>query len=65
TLPERLQREGLTAGPFQGSTVNLPPMLDEFYEAMGWDPATGIPTGATLSALGLNREAADLAGVKP
>jgi aldehyde:ferredoxin oxidoreductase len=31
-------------------------MLKEYYEARGWDPATGKPTPAKLASLGLNIE---------
>ena len=37
--------------------------LDYFYEEMGWDKATGIPTRATLVKYGLADMADDLAGI--
>ncbi len=37
----------------QGSTVNLDPMLDEYYTLRGWDLLTGRPTPATLKRLHL------------
>ncbi|MEW5919858.1 MAG: aldehyde ferredoxin oxidoreductase family protein [Bacillota bacterium] len=54
TLPERFLKEPLPGEhPSKGSVVELEAMLDEYYAARGWDPATGIPTGKTLSRLGL------------
>lgn len=52
-LPKRLM-EPLKTGPTKGVRVeNLEGMLDEFYEAMGWDLKTGIPSKAKLEELGL------------
>jgi aldehyde:ferredoxin oxidoreductase len=39
--------------------VDLPPMLDEYYVARGWD-AEGRPTPAKLDRLGLAEIAADV-----
>jgi aldehyde:ferredoxin oxidoreductase len=61
TLPRRLLAEPIPAGPSAGQTVDLEPLLDEFYADCGWDGATGIPTAARLHALGLDDVAADLA----
>jgi aldehyde:ferredoxin oxidoreductase len=36
-------------------------MLDEYYEARGWDVNTGIPTKEKLQELGLDYVAKDLA----
>lgn len=56
TLPERFLKEPLPGEhPSKGSIVELEAMLDEYYEARGWDPATGIPTRKTLSRLGLEQ----------
>jgi aldehyde:ferredoxin oxidoreductase len=53
TLPKRL-REPLPSGPSAGQSVeNLDGMLDEYYEACGWDKATGLPLPETLDDLGL------------
>jgi aldehyde:ferredoxin oxidoreductase len=54
TLPERFLREPLPEGYAKGSTVDLDPMLDEYYALMGWD-SNGIPTMEKLSELGLQR----------
>lgn len=56
TLPIRLMTEPLPSGPNKGQVVTseeLELMKHEFYEAMGWDVDTGIPTKATLEALDL------------
>lgn len=52
TLPTRLLNEPLKDGPTQGKTVNLEPMLAEYYRFRSWD-ADGIPTAAKLKALNL------------
>jgi aldehyde:ferredoxin oxidoreductase len=56
-LPERFLKP-MPAGPAKGQFVNLEPMLDEYYEARGWDKQTGFPTVGKLKALGL-KEVAD------
>lgn len=43
TLPPRLTDEPVKAGPCKGQVVDLPPMLDEYYAARGWDE-DGRPT---------------------
>ncbi|HHV79357.1 MAG TPA: aldehyde ferredoxin oxidoreductase family protein [Firmicutes bacterium] len=55
TLPRRFLEEplGPECGPSAGSVVELRPMLEEYYEARGWDIETGIPTPAKLADLGL------------
>ena len=58
TLPPRLLNEPLPDGPNRGEVNRLPEMLGEFYAACGWDPATGVPTRATLEGLGLPATAA-------
>jgi aldehyde:ferredoxin oxidoreductase len=58
-LPARLLEEPLVDGPGQGTRLTpdeLTRLLDDYYQARGWS-ASGIPTGETLSRLGL----ADLA----
>lgn len=57
-LPERV-----CAVPAFGKYANepacgisdFPAMLQEYYEARGWDPVTGIPSDATLARLGLKK----------
>ncbi|MEM2897090.1 MAG: aldehyde ferredoxin oxidoreductase family protein [Candidatus Bathyarchaeia archaeon] len=53
SLPERFLKEPLSEGGSKGHVVNLEPMLNEYYEARGWDIETGIPSKATLERLGL------------
>jgi aldehyde:ferredoxin oxidoreductase len=62
TLPTRVLSEPHREGPSAGRTVDLPPMLDEYYRARGWD-AAGMPTEAKIAALGLEDAAARLLGL--
>jgi aldehyde:ferredoxin oxidoreductase len=58
TLPKRLFTEASTKGPSKGHVVNkeiFDQMLDEYYEIVGWDKKTGIPTDSRLKELGLER----------
>jgi aldehyde:ferredoxin oxidoreductase len=64
-LPHRLTSEPLPNGPDKGSVVHLERMLDEYYEARGWDKATGWPTKEKLTALGLDDVAKDLEKLEP
>ncbi len=53
-LPKRLYSEILD-GPSKGNKVkSIEDMLDGYYEAMGWDIKTGVPTAARLQQLGLD-----------
>jgi len=52
TLPKRMLREPMPAGPAKGQTVPLEKMLPEYYRLRGWD-AQGRPTRKKLAALGL------------
>ncbi len=52
TLPKRLLREPMPAGPAKGKTVPLGKMLPEYYRLRGWD-TQGRPTKKKLAALGL------------
>lgn len=62
TLPERFLKEPLPdeCGPSAGSVVEIEPMLNEYYEAHGWDIETGIPKAEKLKELGLHQIALDL-----
>jgi aldehyde:ferredoxin oxidoreductase len=63
TLPQRLMTEALKAGSSKGHLISqndLDQMLDEYYTARGWDPATGIPTRKKLVELGLENIADQL-----
>jgi len=62
-LPRRLLHEPMPEGPTEGETVDLEPMLDEFYAACGWDVRTGIPLPGKLSRLGLDRIAEDMRSI--
>jgi aldehyde:ferredoxin oxidoreductase len=65
TLPERLMTEPLKAGASKGQFISkddLKQMLDEYYEARGWDIETGAPTSEKLSELGLDYVTSQLTG---
>ncbi|MFH1820880.1 MAG: aldehyde ferredoxin oxidoreductase C-terminal domain-containing protein [Methanobacteriota archaeon] len=53
TLPERFLSEPLKKGGSTGRVVNLEPMLDEYYEARGWNKKNGIPSKEKLEELGI------------
>jgi aldehyde:ferredoxin oxidoreductase len=55
TLPERLTREPLPAGPGKGMVCHLEEMLDEYYREQNWT-TDGIPTKERLSELGLTKQ---------
>ncbi|MBN2473006.1 MAG: aldehyde ferredoxin oxidoreductase family protein [Pirellulales bacterium] len=50
----------LSQGPTAGRTVDLAAQVEDYLEAMGWDPATGVPREETLRGLGLDFVAEDL-----
>ena len=52
TLPERLLKNPIPAGPSKGKVNLLGKMLPEYYEVRGWDK-NGVPTAAKLKELGL------------
>ena len=55
TLPERLF-EPLESGALQGKGLDrgeFDDLLTLYYEAMGWDPAEGVPTRGKLAELNL------------
>lgn len=51
TLAQRMS-EPMPAGPIQGETFELERVLNDYYQARGWD-ANGIPTREKLEALGI------------
>ena len=53
TLPWRVLNEPIPDGPSEGALVNLEPMLNEYYEARGWDRKTGRPRPEKLKELNL------------
>jgi aldehyde:ferredoxin oxidoreductase len=55
TLPARLINEPKPDGPTKGVVVPLEELKDGFYNAVGYDPATGNPTEATLKRLGIEK----------
>jgi aldehyde:ferredoxin oxidoreductase len=58
-LPDRaVGRPPLEEGPTKGVTVDVDRMARGYYQAMEYDPATGLPSEAKLRRLGLD-EAAD------
>jgi len=60
TIPERFLREPAPDGRGKGQVVNLKVILDEYYESMGWDKETGLPTVRKLKELGLEDVALQL-----
>lgn len=53
TIPARL-KEPLPTGVSKGQAVtDIDIMIDEYYDAVGWDKETGIPYRETLEDLGL------------
>ncbi len=57
TLPKRLFDEPSTKGPSSGQVVDrdsFEKLLDQYYEAVGWDVVTGIPTEKKLKELGID-----------
>jgi aldehyde:ferredoxin oxidoreductase len=60
SLPERFLKESLPEGDSKGHVVNLDLMLDEYYEARGWDGESGFPSKEKLKALGLDEAANEL-----
>jgi aldehyde:ferredoxin oxidoreductase len=57
-LPDRFTEEPLPDGRAQGGTVNLAPMIAEFYATMEWDEQ-GYPTSSKLRELGLQPPVAE------
>jgi aldehyde:ferredoxin oxidoreductase len=54
TLPERIINEASTMGASKGQKMDresFEKMLDEYYDAVGWDRNTGIPTEEKLIEL--------------
>jgi aldehyde:ferredoxin oxidoreductase len=53
-----LFNEVSTKGPSTGQIVDrkaFEKMLDEYYEIVGWDVPTGVPTGKRLKELGIEK----------
>lgn len=63
-LVGRLANEPMHGGPYDGLKVDRQKwdkMIDEYYDFVGWDKETGVPTRATLESLGLGEVADELA----
>ncbi len=57
TWPDRFFEEELPEGPARGAVVSretISRVLDEYYDARGWDKKMGWPTVETLSRLGIS-----------
>lgn len=54
TLPKRFLSEPAPDGRGAGQVVDLKKALDSYFEAMGWDLQTGLPTPEKLHSLGLD-----------
>jgi aldehyde:ferredoxin oxidoreductase len=57
TFPKRIMKEAIKAGASKGQLISqkdLDEMLDEYYEARGWDK-DGTPTDAKLKELGIKK----------
>ena len=53
-LPGRvIGQPPLADGPTKGTTVDNETQIKEYYQAMGWNPVTGIPKKALFERLGL------------
>ena len=59
-LPARFTNEMLPQGPAQGHVFEMDRLLDDYYEARGWDRETGTPMRPKLESLGLGQVADDL-----
>ena len=66
TIHGRAMEEPVPSGPYKGErldTEGLDRMLDDYYEVVGWDKKTGVPTRKTLEHLGLQDVADELASM--
>jgi len=52
-LPRRFLEEPSPTGNAKGHTIDIEPMLEEYYQLRGWDAVKGWPTADTLRRLGL------------
>jgi len=55
SLPARLLTEPKPDGPTKGAVVPLEELLDDFYQAMGYDLSTGNPPDSLLAELGIEK----------
>jgi aldehyde:ferredoxin oxidoreductase len=62
-VADRFYEEPVPDGPKKGailSRATIDKVLDEYYEARGWDKKSGVPTAKKLIELGLSDVAEDL-----
>ncbi len=52
-LPERFLKEKAKEGPGKGQIVDVETLLKEYYNSMGWDLNTGLPTQEKIKQLGI------------
>ena len=58
-FPKRFLKDPLPEGPAKGMVVDaekVDKMLDDYYEARGWNRTEGIPTPAKMAELGLDKD---------
>jgi aldehyde:ferredoxin oxidoreductase len=63
TFHGRVMEEPVPSGPYKGERLDkalFSKMLDDYYEIVGWDKKTGVPTRKTLESLGLKPVADEL-----
>jgi aldehyde:ferredoxin oxidoreductase len=62
-MPARFYDDPVVGGDHDGAVVSrvvMQSLLTEYYERMRWDPATGVPTRAALTDVGLAQAADEL-----
>jgi len=59
-LPARFLEESPARGLASGQVYEMDHMLDDYYNAQGWDRATGYPTKHGMEHLGLDEAAKEL-----
>lgn len=65
-FPDRFYKEPILDGPSKGSILrreHIDRLLDEYYQVVGWDKETGIPTEQKLVELGLDYVADELSNL--
>jgi aldehyde:ferredoxin oxidoreductase len=65
TIPEWVFKDASGKAPFTKGTIHMEKddiemAMDMYYEVMGWDKKTGVPTVATFQKLGLGKVADEL-----
>ncbi|MFO7962337.1 MAG: aldehyde ferredoxin oxidoreductase family protein [Desulfobacterales bacterium] len=63
TLHGRVMNEPVPSGPYKGECLDKKQfnrMLDDYYDIVGWDKTSGVPTRKTMEQLGLKSIADDL-----